>query len=189
MKSIKMFDVGQKCPDKQTIIGYSNLIILLIPLFLLLIPLTLAIPENLNVNGRLTDSSGTSLSGTYSMNFSIYNASSGGTALWNLTKNVMTDSNGVFSTILTDVNLNFSQNYYLGISAGTDAEMSPRINLTSSGYAYRAKNISVGGIEFDADVDAGSKNITTTGNVSASWFKGIFNWIIGSSSSSISTNS
>ncbi len=156
-------------------------IIFLIALFL--IPLVFAIPENLNINGKLTDNFGNILSGTYLMNFSIYNVSSGGTALWNSTQSVTTDSNGIFSAVLSNVNLNFSENYYLGIAMGSDNEMSPRINLTSSGYAFRAKNISVGGIEFDTDVDAGSKNITTTGNVTASWFRGIFNWLIGSSSS------
>src|SRR3989338_2431413 len=55
--------------------------------------------------------------------------------------------------------------------------MSPRLNLTSSPYAFRAQNVTVGGIIFDSNVDAGSRNITTTGS-------GLFGFL-GSLSSSI----
>jgi hypothetical protein len=157
--------------------------LVLLALFML-IPLALAIPEDLNINGRLTDSSGNPLSGTYSMTFKIYSSPTGGTSLWNVTgQSVTTGSDGVFSTILKNVNLNFSSNYYLGIAVGADAEMTPRINLTSSGYAFRARNVSIGGVEFDSDVNAGSRNITTTG-----WFRGVFNWVVGTGNRYLSFN-
>jgi len=46
----------------------KNLVVLLLMFF---VPLVVAIPEDLNVNGRLTNSLGNPLSGSYSMNFSI----------------------------------------------------------------------------------------------------------------------
>ena len=53
--------------------------------------------ERIVHNGKLTDISNTPLSGTYTFNFSIYSAASGGTHLW--TSNAMsvtTDSNGIY---------------------------------------------------------------------------------------------
>ena len=90
---------------------------ILVLLFLLL-PLAIAIPENMNVNGEqftflilyisiivqkrriarnLTDSGRIPLSGNYQITLKIYNVASGGTALWNSTnQSVTTDSDGVF---------------------------------------------------------------------------------------------
>ena len=137
-------------------------------LFLLALALTgiaLAIHQTFNINGKLTDTANSPLSGTYTFNFSIYCAATGGTHLW--TSNAMsvtTDSNGIYNVILSNVNLEFADQYYLGIKVGTDSEMSPRLNLTSSPYAFRAQNVSATGIIFDSNVDAGSRNITTTGS-------------------------
>ena len=133
--------------------------------------IALAIPQTFNINGKLTDTTNSPLSGTYTFNFSIYSAATGGTHLW--TSNAMsvtTDSNGIYSVILSNVNLEFADQYYLGIKVGSDAEMSPRLNLTSSPYAFRAQNVTVGGIIFDSNVDAGSRNITSTGT-------GFFGWL------------
>ena len=133
--------------------------------------IALAIPQTFNINGKLTDTTNSPLSGTYTFNFSIYSAATGGTHLW--TSNAMsvtTDSNGIYNVILNSINLEFADQYYLGIKVGTDAEMSPRLNLTSSPYAFRAQNVSATGIIFDSNVDAGSRNITSTGT-------GFFGWL------------
>ncbi|MDP2947842.1 MAG: hypothetical protein Q8N88_07030, partial [Nanoarchaeota archaeon] len=83
-----------------------NLKIIFLLLFLLL-PLALAIPENLNINGKLTDADSNALEGNYNLTFKIYNLPSGGTAFWSSTnQSVTTDSDGVFTAILSDVNLN-----------------------------------------------------------------------------------
>ncbi|HIH62710.1 MAG TPA: hypothetical protein HA283_00280 [Nanoarchaeota archaeon] len=67
-----------------------------------------------------------------------------------------TDSNGIYNIVLTNVNLNFSTQYYLGVAVGNDSEMSPRINLTSSPYAFEAQNVSVSGVRFNSNVDFGT---------------------------------
>jgi len=83
-----------------------------------------AIPENMSVNGRLTDDSGDALSGTYGVNFSIYDNLTSGNLMWNSGNvSVTTDTNGVFVTRLTNVNLNFSDNYFLGVKVAADSEM------------------------------------------------------------------
>ncbi len=104
----------------------------------ILIPGVLAIPQTLSLNGKLTDSSGSVLSGTYNMDFKIYNVHTGGVALYTSSKSVTTDSNGIYNVLLDDIDLTFDEQYYLGITVATDTEMIPRINLTSTPYSFRA---------------------------------------------------
>lgn len=103
-----------------------------------------AVPLKINYQGSLTDSGGTPINGTKSIVFSIYDVSSGGSALWSETQNV-TVTNGVFSVNLGDVNpinlstLPFDKQYYLGVKVGADIEMTPRRLFTSAGYAFRSE--------------------------------------------------
>ena len=98
-----------------------------------------AIPQTINVHGKLSNSTG-ALTGTYSMNFSIYSGASGGSPVYSSVMNIMTDGSGVYNAILSNVDLPFSVQYYLGIKVESDAEMTPRINLTSSPYALENGN-------------------------------------------------
>ncbi|PIN88446.1 hypothetical protein COU61_04880, partial [Candidatus Pacearchaeota archaeon CG10_big_fil_rev_8_21_14_0_10_35_13] len=98
-----------------------------------------ALPSTINVHGKLTDADGVSLTGNYNFTFRIWSASTGGTNLHetaNLT--ITTDNDGIYSAIIPAVGVNFSDQYYLGITVQNDAEMTPRINLTSSPYSFRA---------------------------------------------------
>jgi|GEM_PF-1347114 hypothetical protein len=97
----------------------------------------LAVPQTFSIHGKLSDSGGP-LEGTYSMNFSIYASYSGGAFLWTDTYSVTTNNLGVYDVILTDLDLPFSVQYYLGVNVAGDGEMVPRMNLTSSGYSFRA---------------------------------------------------
>jgi hypothetical protein len=102
------------------------------------------IPKMINYQGMLTQSDGKTpvTNGNYSILFSIYNTSSGGSALWSHTYNLSV-TNGLFNVILGDssapINLAFDTTYWLGIKVGADLELSPRIRLTSVGYAYRTQ--------------------------------------------------
>ncbi|MBW2975380.1 hypothetical protein KY366_06695 [Candidatus Woesearchaeota archaeon] len=116
---------------------------ILVPLSITLILLSLAVsaavPSKLNIHGKLTDSNDNELSGNYDITFRIYNSSSGGSIVWeSIDQSVTTDTNGVFSTILSGINLSFPKQYYLGISVESDSEMTPRIDLTTAPYAFRA---------------------------------------------------
>ena len=97
----------------------------------------LAVPQTFSIHGKLSDSGGP-LEGTYSMNFSVYTSYSGGAFLWTDTYSVTTNNLGVYDVILTDLDLPFSVQYYLGVNVAGDGEMVPRMNLTSSGYSFRA---------------------------------------------------
>jgi hypothetical protein len=100
-----------------------------------------AVPKLLTYQGVLKNSSGSFLTGTYSMTFRIYSASTGGSSLWSETQSSVSASSGKFSVQLgsvTALNLDFSVDYWLSIQVGADAEMSPRIRLTSMGYGIRS---------------------------------------------------
>jgi len=119
-----------------------------LPLFLsiliILSSIAFAVPNSLTLQGKLTTLAGASVSGTNNFTFAIYDAYSGGNKLWELANtNITTDANGVYDVILPNVNLSFADQYYLGITVGTDAESTPRINLTSAPYSFRA-NVSEG---------------------------------------------
>jgi hypothetical protein len=123
-----------------------NRIIFIISLIILVVLASLslaAIPKMINYQGMLTGADGKTPvpNANYPILFSIYNTSSGGSSLWSHTYNVSV-TNGLFNVILGDsgapINLAFDTTYWLGIKVGADLELSPRIRLTSVGYAYRA---------------------------------------------------
>ena len=117
-------------------------IFLLIPLIIIASISYAAIPQKINYQGYLTDPQGTAIDGSISIVFSIYSQVSGGTVLWTETQTVTVTDDGIFSVNLGNVNsinLPFDTQYYLGITVGSDNEMTPRQALSSVGYAYRAK--------------------------------------------------
>lgn len=109
------------------------------------LPLSFAsVPQLLAYHGILKDSSGSFLTGTYSMTFRIYSASTGGTSLWSETQSSVSVSSGKFNVALgsvTALTLAFDANYWLSVQVGSDSEMSPRFRITSQGYARMAEQV------------------------------------------------
>lgn len=100
-----------------------------------------ATPQTMNYQGYLTNTSGVPVNTTVSITFALYDVSTDGTALWTETHGSVAVSNGVFNVVLgntTPINLAFDVQYWLGVKVGSDAEMTPRRQLTSVGYAFRA---------------------------------------------------
>ena len=88
-------------------------------------------PAKMPVQGVLSDSGGTPLEGNQTVQFRIYDAESGGTALHNETQ-VVACADGVFTAYLgTNVALGNTifngQSLLLGITVGSDAEMTTRL--------------------------------------------------------------
>ena len=103
-----------------------------------------SVPKRVTYHGMLKDSSGSFLTGTYDMNFRIYNVATSGTALWTETQVDVSVSSGRFTVELgseTALNLDFSQGYWLSVEIESDGEMTPRQKLTSVGYAYMAEQV------------------------------------------------
>lgn len=96
-------------------------------------------PGTIGFQGALNSSGGAPVSGARTMTFTLYDAATGGTAVWSETKSVNV-TGGAFSTSLGDtapfpVTLHFDQPYWVGVKVGSDAEMTPRLPLRSVPYA------------------------------------------------------
>lgn len=93
----------------------------------------------LGVQGILKKANGNAVDdGTYSLTFKLYDVVTGGTALWTETQTSVELTSGIYTATLgsvTALNIPFDKTYYLGVTVGTGAEMSPRIQLTTAPYA------------------------------------------------------
>jgi len=105
--------------------------------------------------GRLADKNGAPLTQTVNMIFRLYAATSGGSPLWEeqwTGANSVQVSDGLFNVMLGSVNpipLNViasNTNLFLGITVGTDSEMSPRVQLGSVPFATQALTVPDGSI-------------------------------------------
>ncbi|MBI1935259.1 hypothetical protein HYS31_02360 [Candidatus Woesearchaeota archaeon] len=161
--------------------------LLLLSALLLVSSIALAIPNSITLQGKLTNTAGTPQQGTFNFTFRIYDAYTSGSLLWLSPNNsISTDANGIYDIVLAGVNLSFADAYFLSVEVNADGESSPRVNLTSSPYSFRANvseslnpnasyfvnNLSVRG---NATIGAGSTflevstqtfNLTTIGAIS-----------------------
>jgi len=97
--------------------------------------------------GRLADASGNNLTGTYPMVFSLYEAATYGPPLWTEQWPSVQVSDGLFNVMLgsiaaipQSVFVNKST-LYLGIRIGSDAEMTPRVQLGTVPFAVQALTV------------------------------------------------
>jgi len=94
---------------------------------------------NLSVQGTIQESTGAAVeNGDYSLTFKLYTTETGGTPVWSETQSQVNIVGGVYSVVLgtvTPLTAAFDQTYYLGLTVGTGAELTPRTRLTSSPYA------------------------------------------------------
>ena len=144
----------------------SKKLFFMIILFLLLSAFVFAaVPQTFNIQGRLTDDSDSVLSGNYNMSFGIYNVASGGSKLWEQNMTVTTDSRGIYNVVLSGIDIELDDQLYLGVAVGTDAEMTPRINLTSAPYSLTTSGLaSVINLSHNVSIDSGTLFIDTTTN-------------------------
>ncbi|MBN2542758.1 right-handed parallel beta-helix repeat-containing protein [bacterium] len=124
------------------------------------------IPGSMEYQGKLTDADGVGITDTLPMTFRIYNAATGGAALWTesyTSPNLVPVIKGLFDVELGSINplnLPFDGPYWLQIIVDGDS-LAPRVELTTSPYAFRARvadSIAGGGGSADNDW-------TRTGNI------------------------
>ena len=118
------------------------------------------VAPSIRYQGRLTDSSGSPVDdGVYTMTFSIYDVSSGGSALWTQTSAV-TITNGLFDVALGEVSNPINVTIFpggprwLGVQVDPDPEMTPRQPFDSIPYAVMAENLRSGGTTSDTSSSA-----------------------------------
>lgn len=105
--------------------------------------------------GRLADTGGAPLTGTYNMIFRLYPAATGGVPLWQeqwTGSNSVQVSDGLFNVMLGSLTpvpqevIVSNGSLFLGITVGTDSEMSPRVQLGSVPFATQALTVPDGSI-------------------------------------------
>jgi hypothetical protein len=135
--------------------------------FLMTRPTSATVTDYINFQGKLTNTDGTNVAdNTYTVVFSIYSVSTGGSAVWTESKSV-TVSGGLFQTNLGDTttlpgSVNFNSNsLYLGIKVGADAEMTPRVQLTAAPQAINSDMLDGLDSTNFVQLSAGNVNIGT----------------------------
>ena len=107
------------------------------------------VPQKINYQGYLGNTSGQPITNpSLSIVFRIYNVPVGGSALFTETQTVPVN-NGLYNAVLgtnAALTLPFDVQYYLGVTVGADAEMTPRRPLTASPYALNAASVADGAI-------------------------------------------
>jgi len=143
------------------------------------------INDTLHINLQTTYDNGTIQSGTFTFAFNITENSSSscsGPVVYNHSLTETTDTRGIVSIYLPTAGsgggnlseLDFDKQYYLCYSR--DGSLKDVSQLGRVPYSFRATQVNLSEITVDS-------NLNMTGfNVTASWFKGIYDWIVGVSS-------
>ena len=124
----------------------TPLMLLLILGFIAIVPplAQAAVPRYINYQGKLTDADDNPVTGDVSITIRIYDAATGGTALWT-EKQTVTVTRGIFSILLGNTtaltSLDFNSAYWYSVEVASDGEMTPRQRLTSVGYAINADKL------------------------------------------------
>jgi hypothetical protein len=111
-------------------------------------------PQPISYQARLLTASGSAVAnGSYNIQFSLYDSASGGNRVWTAAGTTVTPSpvsvtvtNGLLTVLLGDTDagqnpfdLSFNtDSLYLGITVGSDSEMTPRKRLVSVPFAFNA---------------------------------------------------
>ncbi len=102
-------------------------------------------PKTMTYEGIITNTNGESLpAGRYNFVFSLYTEKEGGTPVWTEKHQSIEVVDGYVQLLLGQgtepkpLDLPFDRPYYLGISFGDQPELTPRMELTTSGFAFRA---------------------------------------------------
>lgn len=167
--------------------SWSVLISSLLPVFLLLTPITANsdVLPIISYSGQLNNAAGTApATGPVKLVFNIYNSvdvngDPDAPSLWTETHNSVTLIDGLYTVYLGSVNqtlgsLGFDEVYWLGITVDTDNEMTPLLVLTSVPTAMTAEktdgsavpvdcsSVATGG-KIQAALDAGATDIFING--------------------------
>ena len=143
-------------------------------MFYLLSSLALAVPTEMNHQGRLTDASGVGLQGTQVLTFRIHDAETGGNLQWS--EVVAADfDNGYYSVLLgqnTILDTELFEQYplWLEIQLGGGSPMTPRHEILSTPYSFVSEIAEVANsVEGYVDATEVAVNGTTVIDSSGNW--------------------
>ena len=119
------------------------------------------IDEDLHLNIQTYYDNGTARAGTFDFVFNISNStncSDLSTIIYTNSTTLTTDSRGIISYYLPDVSLDYDIQYYLCYYRDGTLINSSKISRTP--YTFRARNITLSGVEVDTNFDATGYNVT-----------------------------
>jgi hypothetical protein len=104
-----------------------------------------SVPNLIDYQGKITDSSNNPITTSVSITFTIYDASTGGTAEWTETHASVTPVDGLVHVLLGsetafEDDLFDGSDLWLGINVNSDGEMIPRLRIVSVPYAIYAND-------------------------------------------------
>jgi hypothetical protein len=121
----------------------------IITFFIFSLQLFSQVPKIISLQSMVRNFDGTTISdGEYSITFKIYDAETGGSELWSETQTINV-SNCYLSAnigISSPLDLDFEDQYWIGITIEDSAELAPRLSFTSSPYSLIAKDIEDGSV-------------------------------------------
>jgi hypothetical protein len=120
--------------------------------------LSAQVPAKMSYQGVLTDGSGAPVAdGNHCLVFKLYSVSTAGSALWTETQATVNTTNGVLTVVLgsvTSINIACDGALWLGIAVDGGGELTPRIELTTSPYAFQAETVDDNGVTSAKIADA-----------------------------------
>jgi len=140
-----------------------NKIYLLISVFVLVFSLSFisatAISDELHLNIQTTNPlTGEIITGTFDFAFNITTDSDCSNVIYSDLTSLTTDSRGIISYYLENVNLDFSDQYYLCYYR--DSVLINSSKIARSPYSFTSKNVTISGLIIDSGLDMGSYNIS-----------------------------
>ncbi len=142
-------------------------ILIIVALFLISFVSAAAIEDTLHVNIQAIDGTGAVVTGSYNFTFNISKTEACDEVIYSNRSYLTTDSRGIISYYLENVNLNYSEQYWLCYYRNFVLINASKISRTP--YTVRAKNMSAEGIINDSNMDMTGKNITAS--------TGFFSWL------------
>jgi hypothetical protein len=121
---------------------------------------------SISVQGRLTDASGTPVNGNPIIGASLYDVASGGSALCTYSTSIPVN-NGYFATGIYNCSLDVfdGRQLFLGITVGSDAEMTPRATVRLVPYAATVRPGAVIGGSGSTDGSLTLRNVSNRDTV------------------------
>lgn len=99
-----------------------------------------AVSPALSIQGKLTSAQGYPLSGSYPVQFRIFNDATGGTSLWNTNQTVPV-TKGIWQTYISPpATLDFNQRLWLEVTVNGET-LSPRSELTFGSWSFAASRL------------------------------------------------
>jgi len=144
------------------------------------------VPHSFNYQGVLRGGSGELLpAGTKNVDFRIYTAANGSSAIWGRNYSILMDTNGLFNVALSDATgslvtdptatnaltsvLAISSSLYLGVKVDGATEIAPRQQLLSVPYALMSGDVKEASGNFTVNGILTARNgVTVTGTIQAS---------------------